>query len=507
MCHARHLVLVLGLVLAAAGAQAAYVTPGLGVDWTLDDLVANSAGVVTGGGGSYEFHDSVVITVGDRLTANAGATLTFLDTGGVIGLTVNGSFVAIGTESSPISFTSQVATPGAWRGIDYEDTIAGSELHLAFCDIAYADIAIDVSGASPLVEDCKLHACLNRALDFTSAGGTVRRCTLRDNQQRTVTMTLTSSPVFEDCWLENNNIQNTSPYPYFNIGLQGVNSPTIRGCTILGSGHHMSGGISVWASSNALIEDNRIEGCGYGILCYSTGANPTITGNHLHNNTIHPDQVNWGFGVACNGSNAPILTHNLITGHWYGVATINGGQPNLGNLENAFPGDDGHNSIFDNGLGAEIYGFYNNTPLPQMAQGNYWQAATAEEVENAIYHQVDDPALGLVNFDYFITGIAIAPQGNGPPALVTEARAYPNPFNPRVKIAFALEHRAHVSVTVVDLAGRLVRELHVGNLDAGRQEFTWDGTDRTGQPLASGTYFYRVVASGESHVGKLMLVR
>jgi hypothetical protein len=182
-------------------------------------------------------------------------------------------------------------------------------------------------------------------------------------------------------------------------------------------------------------------------------------------------------------------------------------QPNLGNLENAFPGDDGHNSIFDNGLGAEIYGFYNNTPLPQMAQGNYWQAATAEEVENAIYHQVDDPALGLVNFDYFITGIAIAPQGNGPPALVTEARAYPNPFNPRVKIAFALEHRAHVSVTVVDLAGRLVRELHVGNLDAGRQEFTWDGTDRTGQPLASGTYFYRVVASGESHVGKLMLVR
>ena len=390
--------LVLAAILLATVAQAAYTTPGLGVDWTMDNLVAASGGVVTGGGGSYQVNDSVIIALSDRLTVAAGSTLTFF--GGVtVGIEVNGALVAVGSEAQPILFTALAATPGAWRGLDYEDTGAGSAFHLAWCEIAYADIAVDVFGADILVEDCHVHHCANRAFDFSSAGGSVRRCTIRDNQTRTITATLTSSPLIEDCWFENNNIQNTSPYPYINIGLQGVNSPTIRHNWIHGSGHHMSGGISIWAASDALIQDNFIEGCGYGILCYSTGANPRIDGNHLHANTIHPDQVNWGFGVACNGNNAPILTNNRIELHWYGVAAINGGRPNLGDLINAIPGDDGNNFIVDNGIGENIYGFYNNTPLAQMAQNNFWGAFTAEEVENAIYHQVDDPALGMVNFE------------------------------------------------------------------------------------------------------------
>ena len=499
---------VLGsLLLCGAQAHAEYATPGLGVNWTLDDLVAHSGGAVTGAAGVYEFHDSVVITAGDRLTVAAGDALTFLDTTGAMGIAVNGSLVALGTAQAPITFTSQATTPGAWRGLDFEDTIAGSQLHLVHCDIAYADIAVDVFGASPVVEDCLIHFCLNRAFDFSSAGGAISRCTIRDNQTRTVTATLTSSPTFEDCYLENNNIQNTSPYPYFNIGLQGVNSPTIRSCTIHGSGHQMSGGISVWASSNALIEDNFIEGCGYGILCYSTGANPTIIGNRIRNNNIHPDTLNWGFGVACNGSNAPILMDNAISGHWYGVAAINGGQPNLGDLTNGFPGDDGNNFITDNGLDGEIYGFYNNTALPQMAQGNFWGASDAQGVEDAIWHQVDDPTLGLVNFDFFIEEVLDVPAGNTPAALVSGARAYPNPFNPQVTVAFDLARRAFVSVTIVDMAGRLLREVYVGGLDAGHQDFTWDGADRTGRALPSGTYFYRVVADGQSQVGKLTLVR
>ncbi len=115
-------------------------------------------------------------------------------------------------------------------------------------------------------------------------------------------MTLSSSPLIENCWMENNNIDNSSPYPYINIGLQGVNSPTIRGCTILGSGHHMSGGISIWNAGSGVIEGSQIEGCGYGILCYQTAASPTIRNNTLVANNIHPDTMNWGFGVACNGN-------------------------------------------------------------------------------------------------------------------------------------------------------------------------------------------------------------
>jgi parallel beta-helix repeat protein len=497
--------LVLAVILLATTAHAAYTTPGLGVDWTMDNLVAASAGVVTGGGGSYEVHDSVIISVSDRVTIAPGSTLTFF--GGVaVGIAVNGSLVAVGAEAQPILFTAAAATPGAWRGLDFEGTGGGSAFHLVWCEIAYADIAVDVFGADILVEDCHVHDTSNRAFDFSSASGVVRRCNIRDNQTRTITATLTSSPLIEDCWFENNNIQNTSPYPYINIGLQGVNSPTVRGCTIIGSGHQMSGGISIWASSAALIEGNDIEGCGYGILCYSTGANPTINDNHLRANTIHPDQVNWGFGVACNGNNAPILTNNQIELHWYGVAAINGGHPNLGDLVNSIPGDDGNNVFLDNGIGENHYNFYNNTPLAQMAQNNFWGSSVAEEVEATIYHQVDDPALGLVNYDPFIMVVSDVP-GAESLAVLTDAHAFPNPFNPRVEIAFALARPSHVSLTVIDVAGHLLRELQVGDLDAGNHTFAWDGTDRAGRALASGTYFYRVVARAESRAGKLVLVR
>jgi hypothetical protein len=95
---ARHFLLALTSVLLAVGtAGADYVTPGTGVDWTMDDLVLHSGGVVTGGSGAYDIHQSVVISVTDRLTIAAGAHLTFVDAGGVVGLEVHGSLEGSGT--------------------------------------------------------------------------------------------------------------------------------------------------------------------------------------------------------------------------------------------------------------------------------------------------------------------------------------------------------------------------------------------------------------------------
>jgi flagellar hook assembly protein FlgD len=85
--------------------------------------------------------------------------------------------------------------------------------------------------------------------------------------------------------------------------------------------------------------------------------------------------------------------------------------------------------------------------------------------------------------------------------------ASPNPFNPRVNVSVVLARQSHVSVTVVDLKGRLLRELHTGPLAAGRHALVWDGTDRQGRDLAGGVYFARVVAGAEARAVKLTLVR
>lgn len=490
-------------LLATSAAAQGYQTPGFGVDWTLDDLVANSGGAVLGGAGQYTVTMEVTIAATDRLEIAPGTTITFVADPDV-GLTVAGILEAIGTADARIVFTGADPVPGSWRGLDFIDTIAGSIFRLEHCEVAYADEAIDAFEGDIELRHCEVRDSLSKAIDITAAGGLVSNCHLHHNRARTITMTLTASPTIEDCLLEDNNLDNSSPYPYLNIGLQGVNSPTITGNHIIGSGNHMSGGIAIWNASNATIEGNIIEGCGYGILCYQTGANPVITGNQIRDNNIHPDTVNWGFGVACNGNNAPILMGNQITGHWYGVAAVNGGRPNLGDLVNDFPGDDGGNIIELNGLGGQTYGFYNNTPLDQMAQGNWWGAADAAGVEDAIFHQVDDPSLGLVNFDFFLTAVAApAPRAD----LLSQVTAYPNPFNPQVSIAFTLARAEQVAVTVLDMRGRLVRELLIDELAAGPHAVTWNGTDRGGRPLASGVYFYRVTAGNQGQAGRLVLVR
>ncbi|HPF34425.1 MAG TPA: right-handed parallel beta-helix repeat-containing protein [Candidatus Krumholzibacteria bacterium] len=497
--------LILCTALVAAPALAEWISPGNGTVYSMDGLVAASGGAVTGGAGLYEFQDSVVIGLGDRLEVAPGATLSFTGSAGLIGLEINGSLVALGTAAEPILMTGDDPTPGAWRGLDYQDGDAASEFRLAYVIIEYADIAVDVFGMDAELDRCEITRSADKAIDITQGNGVFTNCRLHHNQARTVTMTLTASPLFEDCVLDHNNLDNASPYPYFNIGLQGVNSPTIRGCTITGDGSHMSGGIAVWNASNAVIEGNDISGCGYGILCYSVGANPVIVGNTIWDNTIHPDQVNWGFGVACNGDNAPVLTENVITGHWYGVAAINGGRPNLGNLENADPADDGHNTLQNNGLGGAHYDFYNNTPLAQSAQNNFWTLPGEAGAEDCIVHQPDNAALGLVTF--LPLGVVSAVEHAPAAGALLAATAHPNPFNPRVEIRLSLARESHVNAVVLDAAGRRVRELFTGQVDGGERVLTWDGTDDAGRGVASGLYFYRAVAGAESVVGKLVLVR
>ena len=68
---------------------------------------------------------------------------------------------------------------------------------------------------------------------------------------------------------------------------------------------------------------------------------------------------------------------------------------------------------------------------------------------------------------------------------------YPNPFNPSTTFSFTLPLDKAVSVKVYDITGRLVRTL-VNNVQhtAGAHEVSWDGTNASGHPVASGTYIY-----------------
>jgi len=84
---------------------------------------------------------------------------------------------------------------------------------------------------------------------------------------------------------------------------------------------------------------------------------------------------------------------------------------------------------------------------------------------------------------------------------------YPNPFNPRTRIAFELPVAQTVRLTVYDIRGRAGRALGGGRLPAGRHEIAWQGRDDQGRMAPSGLYLYRLEAAAVTQSGRMMLAK
>ena len=83
----------------------------------------------------------------------------------------------------------------------------------------------------------------------------------------------------------------------------------------------------------------------------------------------------------------------------------------------------------------------------------------------------------------------------------------PNPFNPVTTIRFDLPWREQVRLVVFDVSGRLVRVLTDGAMEPGRKSVTWNGRDSQRNLVASGVYFYRLVAGDFVQTKKMVLLR
>lgn len=88
------------------------------------------------------------------------------------------------------------------------------------------------------------------------------------------------------------------------------------------------------------------------------------------------------------------------------------------------------------------------------------------------------------------------------PEQITLAQNFPNPFNPVTTIPFTLPEDIYVRLEVYDTTGRQVQTLVNEMLSAGFYDIPFQGSG-----LASGVYLYRLVGSGTSRVGKMLLLK
>jgi subtilisin family serine protease len=90
--------------------------------------------------------------------------------------------------------------------------------------------------------------------------------------------------------------------------------------------------------------------------------------------------------------------------------------------------------------------------------------------------------------------------------------AFPSPANPEVWIPYRLDAPSDVTITIHDIAGKVVRTLQLGHQPAGvyenkRLAAHWDGRNAKGEIVTSGFYFYTIKARDFTATRKLLIIR
>lgn len=80
------------------------------------------------------------------------------------------------------------------------------------------------------------------------------------------------------------------------------------------------------------------------------------------------------------------------------------------------------------------------------------------------------------------------------PTELTISKAFPNPFNPIVSIAYGLPSSSDVSILIYDLSGKKIMEYALQGQSAGWHEFKWNALDLSGQSIGSGLYLMTIRA-------------
>ncbi|RJP64832.1 MAG: T9SS C-terminal target domain-containing protein [Ignavibacteriales bacterium] len=84
---------------------------------------------------------------------------------------------------------------------------------------------------------------------------------------------------------------------------------------------------------------------------------------------------------------------------------------------------------------------------------------------------------------------------------------YPNPFNPSTTIEYEISQPSNVKVNIYDVAGRLIKELINEQKNTGNHSVTWNGSDNSGNTVASGNYFYQIITNDFIQAKKMIFIK
>ncbi|PKN74365.1 MAG: hypothetical protein CVU49_09095 [Candidatus Cloacimonetes bacterium HGW-Cloacimonetes-2] len=110
-------------------------------------------------------------------------------------------------------------------------------------------------------------------------------------------------------------------------------------------------------------------------------------------------------------------------------------------------------------------------------------------------------------YSYFKVDLSPEDMQNATSPGISLYQNYPNPFNPSTTISYSLPEAGQVKLEIFNLRGQLVQVLTDSREPAGEHLKVWNGTDQSGNAVASGVYFYRLITPSRSICRRMLLMK
>lgn len=475
-------------VLTTAVAQS-YTSPNTGVVLSLDDIAAASPSTITVDGDEYTLLEDITISENDTLLIDTDLTL-FMDED--ILITIQGVFTV---DAEEVTFTA-LDEELPYSGFRFEQ---GSDITIRNATFEYG------GGLRVLTEDFLVEWCV--FLDIVGGGATtsaviqvsrgvpvIQHNLIGHNYLPAIGSAANGavSPYIFDNMILDNNLENSNR-PQINLGTSMPDEPIriIENLIIGDQDATMVGGIAlanlVGGSLLAEVSGNIIAENRYGITVIGPSNDVRIFDNIIEDNNTQNEPMLGGSGISLSSgqSGNPVQVYNNeFRGNLWGITNIDS-LINLGDDED----NPGQNIFSENGNGGVTYALYNNSANEIMAKNNCWiegQLSTPEEVEDVIFHAVDDSSLGEVIFDPFLCGVLSVDNHE-----FVDFSFYPNPV--KNEINFNNTH-SFETMDIYGVQGNLILS-----------EAISEGQNTMNINLSSGLYFVKFSGNGAS-VTKKMIV-
>ncbi|WP_169815743.1 T9SS type A sorting domain-containing protein [Pseudotamlana agarivorans] len=391
--------------------------------------------------------DNVVLFDNIKLTIEPGVLVEFNDSKELE--IRGGNLQAIGTNKDKIIFksSSQNPTIGIWKGLRFVNRTSLDNSKLEFIEISHAKIAVDtketiVYGSDPVwsISNSKFYKN-NIAIDVDSS---------EENN-------------FYNCIFENND-----------TAINSLNYSEVLNCSF------ENNTIGIGYAFDTYINNNIFRG-NTGTALFSFSAN--IDGNLFENNNIALDIKLF---------TSSIVKNNIVINNNIGfIVKGESGSPVNSFFNNCIYNNTQYNIKHENQIGLNL-------------TNNYWHTTVSSEIEDGIYHAIDDSSLGLIDFSSFQTTCEASNTLSTENQLIKDTdfsvSVFPNPADKIATIGLYSKEQDNYMINLFDSIGNLIQVISNQYYSSGQHNIIIETEN-----LNSGVYLLRLRNNSKSITKKIII--